>query len=143
MARRFAALFFAALVASGAAQLPPRPAPPPARESELKEEDETLATPAEYVFNPIQALQEIKVGDFYWKKGSHKAAALRYLEATKWNPSLPEAWLKLGEAREKLKDTDAAREAYAKYLEADPDGKRAPGIRKKIERWTPKAAPRK
>lgn len=143
MARLFRALILSGVLAQAAAQPPARPAPAPPRESELREEDESLTTPTEYVFNPIQALEEIKVGDFYWKKGSHKAAALRYQEATKWNPGLGDAWLKLGEAREKLKDTDAAREAYAKYLEVEPDGKKASGIRRKIERWKPKAAPKK
>lgn len=112
------------------------------RESELKEEDESLTTPSEYVFNPIQAVQEIKVGNFYWKKGSHKAAALRYAEATKWNPGMGEAWLKLGEAREKLKEIDEAREAYAKYLELEPEGKKAESVKKKVERWA-KQAPKK
>lgn len=133
----------AGLLAQAAVQPPPRPAPAPPRESELKEEDESLTTPAEYVFNPIQALEEIKVGDFYWKKGSHKAAALRYQEATRWNPGLGAAWLKLGEAREKLKDIDAAREAYAKYLEVEPEGKKVAGIRRKVERWKPKTPPKK
>lgn len=131
------------MLAQAAPQPPPRPAPEPPRESELREEDESLTRPAEYVFNPIQAIEEIKVGDFYWKKGSHKAAALRYQEATKWNPGLGDAWLKLGEAREKLKDTDAAREAYQKYLEVEPGGKKAPSVRKKIERWKAKPAPKK
>lgn len=133
----------AGLLATAAAQLPSRPAPAPPRESELKEEDESLTTPTEYVFNPIQAIEELKVGDFYWKKGSHNAAALRYREATRWNPGLGDAWLKLGEAREKLKDIDAAREAYAKYLEIEPDGKKSASIRRKLERWKPKTPPKK
>ncbi|MBE7543583.1 MAG: tetratricopeptide repeat protein [Bryobacteraceae bacterium] len=142
MARVFGALILAGLFWQAWGQPPPRPAPPPVRESELKEEDESLTTPSEYVFNPIQAVQEIKVGDFYWKKGSHKAAALRYAEATKWNPGMGEAWLKLGEAREKLKEIDEAREAYAKYLELEPEGKKAESVKKKVERWA-KQAPKK
>lgn len=129
--------------AAVAAQPPRRPDPPPQRESELREEDESLSTRAEYVFNPIQALEEIKVGDFYWKKGSHKAAALRYQEATRWNPTLGDAWLKLGEAREKLKEFDEAREAYQKYLEVEPQGRKASGIQKKVERWAKNPPPKK
>jgi tetratricopeptide (TPR) repeat protein len=136
-------LILSGVLMQAAPQPPPRPAPAPPRESELREEDESLTTPAEYVFNPIQAMEEIKVGDFYWKKGSHKAAALRYQEATKWNPGLGDAWLKLGEAREKLKETDAAREAYQKYLEVEPGGKKASSVRRKIERWKPKPAAKK
>jgi tetratricopeptide (TPR) repeat protein len=133
----------AALTGMAAAQPPPRPEPPPQRESDLREEDETLTTKAEYVFNPIQAAEEIKVGDFYWKRGSHKAAALRYLEATRWNPTLGDAWLKLGEAREKLKEFDEAREAYQKYLEVEPDGRKAGNVQKKVNKWAKNPPPKK
>lgn len=104
--------------------------PPVAQEP--PEEDAALIDKKEYSFNPLQAEKELKTGDFYAKKGNHKAAALRYQEATKWNPGLPDAWLKLGEALEKRKDTKGAREAFAKYLELAPDAKNAAAIRKKL-----------
>src|SRR6266542_4495476 len=56
------------------------------------EEDEGLK-PKVYDFNPLQAQKEVQIGNFYWKKGSYKAAMLRFREATRWNPGLPEAWL--------------------------------------------------
>ncbi len=105
--------------------------PPPQQEQEPPEEDESVK-PQVYAFNPLQAAGEIKVGDFYWKKGSHRAAMQRYREATRWNPGNAEAWLKLGEAQEKLKDPKAAREAYAKYLELAPNARNASQIRKKL-----------
>ena len=95
------------------------------------EEDESL-TVKEYSFNPLQAAKEIQVGNYYFKKGSYRAAAHRFREATKWNNGLAEAWLRLGEAEEKQKDRKAAKEAYAKYLELEPDGKNAGEIRKKL-----------
>jgi len=104
--------------------------PPPAEK--LKEEDTGVSPEREYAFNPLQAEKEIKTGDFYAKKKSYKAAAMRYEEATKWNPSLAVAWRKLAEMREKLNDTKAAAEAWRKYLEADPDAKDGNQIRKKI-----------
>ena len=99
---------------------------------EPPEEDAALVDKKEYSFNPLQAEKELKTGDFYAKKGNHKAAAIRYQEATKWNPGLPDAWLKLGESLEKRKDTKGAREAFAKYLELAPDAKNAAAIRKKL-----------
>ena len=45
-----------------------------------------------------------------------------------------EAWLKLGEVAERLKDSDKAREAYQKYLELASDAKNAAEIRKKVEK---------
>ena len=102
-----------------------QPADPP-------EEDESLA-PKEYAFNPLQAAKEMNIGNFYAKKKSWKAAGMRYEEAVKWDPNLAEAWLKLGDAREKLKDLKGAREAWAKYLEVAPDAKNAPEIRKRLK----------
>src|ERR1041385_2302449 len=73
------------------------------------EEDTSTAVNKEYAFNPLQAKKEIMIGDQYFKKGSFRAAAGRYSEATKWNSGEPEAWFKLGEAEEKLKDAKAAK----------------------------------
>jgi tetratricopeptide (TPR) repeat protein len=99
------------------------------------EEDMSTTTTKEYAFNPLQAKKEMMIGDQYFKKGAYRAAAGRYSEATKWNSGEPEAWLKLGEAEEKLKDHKAAKEAYGKFLEiADAKDKRADEIKKKIEK---------
>src|SRR5271165_5982232 len=95
------------------AQSPPKEAEPP-------EEDDS-AKPKEYAFNPLQAQKEIEVGSEYLKKGAYKAAVARFIEATKWNPNLPEAYLKLGEAAEKIMDSKGAKEAYSKYLQLAPD----------------------
>jgi tetratricopeptide (TPR) repeat protein len=128
------------LVASGpllaqekpASRRPSQP-PPEVQEQEPPEEDVSLK-PKEYSFNPLQAEKEMKVGGYYFKKGSYKAAARRFREATLWNPTWAEAFLKLGQAEEKLKDPKAAREAYAKYIELAPDGKEASAVKKKLER---------
>jgi Flp pilus assembly protein TadD len=107
-----------------------KPAP---KSQEPAEEDESL-TVKEYSFNPLQAEKEVKIGAYYFKKGSFRAAAQRFREAARWDPGNAEAWLRLGEAQEKLKDRAAAREAYSKYLELKPDAKDAAQIRKKLAR---------
>jgi Tfp pilus assembly protein PilF len=99
---------------------------------EPPEEDETLAA-KEYSLNPIQAQKELQIGNFYFRKGSYRAAAGRFLEATKWNPGLAEAYLRLGEAYEKLKATSQARQAYEKFLELDPKNKQADNVRKRLK----------
>lgn len=108
-------------------QQPPDP-------GQLKEEDAGVTVDKEYAFNPLQAEKEMQTGDFYAKKGAHKAAAGRYEEALKWNPGLTAAWRKLAVSREKLKDEKAAVEAWKKYLEADPEAKDAKEIRKRIKK---------
>jgi Flp pilus assembly protein TadD len=72
------------------------------------------------------------VGRFYLKKGSFRAAAQRFEEATRWDPNNADAYRLLGEAKEKQKDAAAARLAYTKYLELAPDAKDAEAIRKKV-----------
>ena len=110
----------------GQAPQPPVPAEP--------EEEEPSLKPKEYDLNPIQAETEIRIGRYYMKKGSFRAAAGRFDEATKWNPASSEAYLMLGEAREKLKDGKAAKAAYAKYLELAPDGKMADDVKKRMSK---------
>ena len=74
-------------------------------------------------------------GNYYFKKGSYRAAAGRFEEATKWNSGEPEAWLRLGEAQEHLKDHKAAAAAIiSKYLQLAGDSKIADEIRKKLEK---------
>ena len=108
---------------------PQPPAQPPV---EPPEEDASYVK-KEYSFNPLQAQKEVKIGQFYLKKGAWKAAALRFEEALKWNPADAAPWLLLGDARAKLKDARAAREAYAKYLELAPDAKDAPSVKKRMD----------
>jgi|SRR5579863_5273918 tetratricopeptide (TPR) repeat protein len=112
---------------------PPKEPTKQQKESEPPEEDDA-AKPKEYAFNPLQAAHEIQVGEFYMKKGSFSAAVARFTEATRWNPTLAEAYLKLGQAEERFRDKKAAKDAYSKYLQLAPDAKNAPEIKKKMEK---------
>ncbi len=119
----------------------PPSAPPPAE----PEEEDVAAKERTYEFNPIQAENEIRIGRFYMRRGRWKAAAGRFEEAARWNPQAAEAYLLLGQAREKLKDAAAARAAYEKFLELSPESKDAPGVRRRLEKLPapPKAQPPK
>jgi cytochrome c-type biogenesis protein CcmH/NrfG len=138
MARWARLILASGLVAAGAAagQDEKRKSEPASEQERQQqdppEEDERIVARKDYDFNPLQASKEIQIGNFYYRKGSFRAAALRYREATRWNPDDAEAWLKLGETSEKLKDAKAAREAYLKYLELEPDAKTATQIRRKL-----------
>lgn len=130
MTRTFAALVFALTLAWSAAGQKPEQREPP-KEQEPPEEDVT-SKEKEYSFNPLQAANEVKVGQFYMKRGSYKAAAMRFEEATKWDPGSAEAFYRLGEAREKLKDSKGWHAAYTRFLELAPDDKNAAAVRKKL-----------
>jgi len=97
------------------------------------EEDKAFLREA-HDFNPLQSQKEVDTGDFYLHKGKVQAAANRYQEATMYNDGNAEAWLRLAKADEKLRDTEAAKAAYTKYLAAAPDAKDAAAIRKKLEK---------
>lgn len=120
-------------VALFAQQQPPAPkkTPPAQQEQEPPEEDES-AKPKEYTLNPIEAQKNVIAGDYYFKKGKMRAAQSRYTEATKWDPGSAEAFLKLAEADEKLRDRKGARNAYTKYLAIAPEARNAAEIRKKL-----------
>lgn len=121
-----------ALCASAAAQLKGPDERPPAEPPAMVDEDEEFVAPTAYVFNPIQAQYEMKVGDHYAKKGSHRAAVGRYIEATRWNPSFALAFWKLGRSREKLNQPAQALEAYKTFLGLESTGSRARQTRKRM-----------
>lgn len=118
-------------------QPPPQKKTPPAakqQEQEPPEEDESLI-PEQCVLNPLEANRNITAGNFYYKKGNYRAAANRYKRAVCWDPGSAEGFLKLGESEEKMKDRDAARDAYRKYLAIAPDARNSGEIRKKLAKW--------
>jgi tetratricopeptide (TPR) repeat protein len=95
-------------------------------------EEDTSIGITTYSFNPLQAKKDIEVGNGYLKKHNFRAARNRFLSATKFNDGDAEAWLKLGETEERLKEKDAARDAYQKYVEVASDAKNAAEIRKRL-----------
>jgi tetratricopeptide (TPR) repeat protein len=152
--------WIAALLLGGAscllAQTPPQPSPqsqsepqpslqkqrapaPTSDKEEIPPEEDTAVGEKTYTFNPLQAQKELQTGNYYFKKGSYRAAEGRFKEATLWNNGYDEAWLRLGEAEEKLRDKKAAKEAYEKYVELasdqkdEKDQKKVAEVRKKIE----------
>lgn len=101
---------------------------------EPPEEDELVVKEKrEYEFNPLQALSEIKIGRYYMRKGSFRAAAQRFLEATLWDPTNADAFYELGKAQERAGNQKGKREAWKKFLELAPEEKRAAEVKKKLD----------
>jgi tetratricopeptide (TPR) repeat protein len=119
-------------LASAAVAQAPKDLPP--EESQLPPEEDKAKVQQQYSFNPLQSKKEVTVGEFYLKKGDFKAAAGRFREATKWNDGNADAWLKLGDAEDKMKDSKAAHEAWEKYLQLAPDAKNAAEVRRKLQK---------
>ncbi|MGH9620812.1 MAG: hypothetical protein ACRD45_14065, partial [Bryobacteraceae bacterium] len=47
------------------------------------EEDKSYAQ-EKFVFDPLEAKRNVKIGDFYWRKGDYIGAKNRYLRAVKF-----------------------------------------------------------
>jgi len=106
--------------------------PTPSNDEENPPEEDESVAPEKYVLNPLESERNIRVGNYYWHKGKFRAAAGRYSRATKYNPNSPEAFFKLGEAEEKLKNSEAARQAFQKVMALAPDSKLASEAKKKL-----------
>ena len=59
-------------------------------------------------WNPMKAMKDIEVGDYYFKVDNYPAAISRYREALEYKPHDAEATYKLGEALEKSGDLKGA-----------------------------------
>jgi hypothetical protein len=90
--------------------------------------------PTVYTYDPERAKKEVEVGNYYMKTSKWAQAAVRFEEATKWDPKFSEAYLRLAEAREKKGELSKAVESYRKYLAMDPNSKKKKDVLKSIDR---------
>lgn len=88
--------------------------------------------PKKYVLNPLEAKRNIEIGNFYWKKADYLGALDRYKDASRYNPHSAEAFLRVGEAEEKLHHETAAKTAFQKVIKISPDSKFASEAKKKL-----------
>ena len=98
-------------------ELPPGKAPVLIRDEIDK--PKAPATP-----DPAKADEEIKVGDFYFKRDNYRAAIGRYREALWHRPDSPLIYEKLIRAYEKNKEEVNARKLMQEYVEKFPSGKK-------------------
>jgi len=105
-------------------------------EADLDNGDVSEFTP----FNPMRAMKDVEVGDFYFKKENYGAAISRYREALQYKPHDAEATFKLAEALNKTGDVAGATENYEAYLKILPNGPYANKAREalsKLKEQTP------
>jgi tetratricopeptide (TPR) repeat protein len=92
-------------------------------------------------WNPMKAMKDIEVGDFYYKKENYGAAISRYREALEFKPHDAEATFKLAEALNKTGDTAGAVENYQAYLKILPNGQYAKKTHEALDKLKAKAGP--
>jgi tetratricopeptide (TPR) repeat protein len=88
---------------------------------------DTLDTPGDGVqefhpWNPMKALKDIEVGDFYFKRKNYRAALERYKEALYYKDGDAMASYHVAVCQEKLGDKAEARKYYEQYLKVLPEG---------------------
>ncbi len=108
--------------------------PPSEDDQNPPEEDESVA-PEKFVLDPLESERNVKVGNFYMHQGrpdGYRAALHRYERATKFNPGNVEAFYRIGEAQEKLKNKEGAKAAFEKVVQMAPDSKFAKEAKKKL-----------
>ena len=85
-------------------------------------------------FNPMLAAQNLKVGDFYFKKKNYVAAIERYREALEYQPNLVAAHDALGRAYEKNGARDKALAVYRDFLQKFPESPNAAEFKSRCAR---------
>src|SRR5581483_9353719 len=112
----------------------PKPAVSKDPKEEIPPEEDTSLVREKIAYNPLEAQNDIKVGNEYFRAGKYRPAVSRFRMATQYDDSNSEAWLRLAEASEKVKDLQSAKEAYSRYLAIAPDGKNVAEIKKKLDK---------
>jgi tetratricopeptide (TPR) repeat protein len=73
-------------------------------------------------WNPMKALKDVEVGDFYFKRKNYRAALDRYKEALYYKDNDAVASFRLAQCQEKLGEKEEARKYYEQYLKILPEG---------------------
>ena len=88
--------------------------------------------------NPEEARRQFSFGIFYLKNGEFWRAEQHLHASTQFDGNFRDAWLRLGEARERLDRPGGAVAAYVKYLRLAPEAENASAIREKIKKLAPR-----
>jgi tetratricopeptide (TPR) repeat protein len=85
-------------------------------------------------WNPMKAMKDVEVGDFYFKRKNYRAALERYKEALFYKENDAMASLRLAQCQEKLGDKSEAKKYYEQYLKILPEGEFAKEARASLDR---------
>lgn len=85
-------------------------------------------------YNPMKAMKDVEVGDWYYKQENYKAAISRYREALEYKPHDGDATFKLGQVLDKTGDYAGATDNYEQYLKMLPNGPHAKKAREGLDK---------
>jgi len=101
---------------------------------EPSEKPDTSGVQEFHPWNPMKAIKDLEVGDFYFKRKNYKAALERYKEALYYKDGDAVANFRVAECEEKIGDKTEAKKYYEQYLKILPDGPRAKEARGSLDR---------
>jgi tetratricopeptide (TPR) repeat protein len=85
-------------------------------------------------WNPMKAMKDVEVGDFYFKRKNYRAALERYKEALYYKDNDAMASLRLAQCQEKLGNKSEAKKYYEQYLKILPEGEFSKEARVSLDR---------
>ena len=85
-------------------------------------------------WNPMKAMKDVEVGDYYFKRKNYKAALDRYKEALYYKDNDAIASFRLAVCQEKLENKADAKKYYEQYLKILPDGPSAKDAHASLDR---------
>lgn len=85
-------------------------------------------------WNPMKAMKDVEVGDFYFKRKNYRAALERYKEALYYKDNDAMASLRLAQCQEKLGNKSEAKKYYEQYLKILPEGEFAKEAHASLDR---------
>jgi len=91
-------------------------------ELDIADNPDTSGVQEFHPWNPMKALKNIEVGDYYFKRKNYKAALDRYKEALYYKDNDAIASFRLAVCQEKIGDKAEAKKYYAQYLKILPEG---------------------
>jgi tetratricopeptide (TPR) repeat protein len=101
---------------------------------DVPENIETSGVQEFHPWNPMKALKDIEVGDYYFKRKNYKAALDRYKEALYYKDNDALASFRLAVCQEKVGDKAEAKKYYEQYLKILPEGPFAKDAHASLER---------
>jgi len=99
--------------------------PPPATTEDVQEF---------HPWEPMRALKDIEVGDYYFRRKNYRAALSRYQDALYYKDKDAAATFHLAQCQEKLGQPEEALDNYQGYLKILPHGPLSEEAQKSIER---------
>ena len=85
-------------------------------------------------WNPMKAMKDVEVGDYYFRRKNYKGALDRYKEALYYKDGDAVASYRLAVCEEKLGDKAEARKYYEQYLRVLPEGPLAKDAHASLDR---------